>query len=46
MEKPTDEQLADAIIESTQAGESDAELEQRVADLHRLTDPYAEQPPA
>jgi hypothetical protein len=38
MEKPTDEQLADAIIESAREGESEAEFEERIADLHRLTD--------
>src|SRR5436190_19917640 len=38
MEKPTDEQLADAIIPSAQHGESEAELDERIANLHRMTD--------
>jgi hypothetical protein len=38
MQKPTNEQLADAIIQSAKEGESEAEFDERVASLHRLTD--------
>lgn len=38
MEKPTEQQLADAIIESARLGESEAQFDDRVADLHRLSD--------
>jgi hypothetical protein len=38
MQKPTNEQLAYAIIQSANQGESDAEFDDRIAGLHRLTD--------
>ena len=38
MEKPTEQQLADAIIESARLGESEAQFDERIADLHRLSD--------